>query len=162
MNAPGVLLLVMIVLGSAFSPSLVQDVPKPRLLVLTDFSSLTSGVAEPDDAQSLIRLMLYANEFEIEGLIATSNLGHGQKTRPDLIRQVVDAYEKVRPNLLKHDPRYPPAEVLRGGIKAGQQHAGPKVQVMESVGEGKDTQASDWIIKCVDRPDPRPVWVVIG
>jgi hypothetical protein len=32
---------------------------------------------------------------------------------------------------------------------------------MESVGEGKDTEASDWIIKCVDRPDSRPVWVVI-
>jgi hypothetical protein len=151
----------MIVLGSAFSPSLVQDVPKPRLLVLTDISSFTSGVAEPDDAQSLIRLMLYANEFDIEGLIATSNLGHGQKTRPDLIRQVVDAYEKDRPNLLKHDPRYPPAEALRVGIKAGQERAGPSVPVMESVGEIKDTEASNWIIKCVDRPDPRPLWMVI-
>jgi hypothetical protein len=80
------------VLGSTLSPSLAQDDPRPRLLVLTDISSLTAGVAEPDDGQSLIRLMLYANEFNIEGLIATSNLGHGQKTRPDLIRQVVDAY----------------------------------------------------------------------
>ena len=105
--------------------------------------------------------MLYANEFDIEGLIATSNLGHGQKVRPDLIRQVVDAYGKVRPNLLLHDHRYPPAEALRGGIKAGQPVAGPKVPVDESVGEGKDTEASDWIIRVVDRPDPRPVWVVI-
>jgi hypothetical protein len=32
---------------------------------------------------------------------------------------------------------------------------------MESVGDGKDTEASDWIIRCVDRPDSRPVWVVI-
>ncbi len=133
----------------------------PRLLVLTDISSLTAGVAEPDDGQSLIRLMLYTNEFDIEGLIATSNLGHGQKTRPDLIRQVVDAYEKVRPNLLLHDPRYPAAEVLRGGIKAGAGTCWPKVPVMESIGEGKDTEASDWIIQGVDRPDPRPVWVVI-
>jgi hypothetical protein len=124
MNSQRFLILVMIVLGSTFTSSLAQDVPQPRLLVLTDISSLTPGVAEPDDAQSLIRLMLYANEFEIEGLIATSNLGHGQKTRPDLIRQVVDAYEKVRPNLLLHDPHYPAAGVLTRGIKAGQGRAG--------------------------------------
>src|SRR5258707_487692 len=61
--------------------------PQPRLVVLTDISSLTAGVAEPDDGQSLIRLMLYSNDFDIEGLIATSNLGHGQKTRADLIHQ---------------------------------------------------------------------------
>ena len=134
---------------------------RPRLVVLTDISSLTAGEAEPDDGQSLIRLMLYTNEFDIEGLVASSNLGHGQKVRPELIRRVVDAYDKVRPNLLLHDDRYPPAEGLRGGIKAGQPVAGPKVPVAESVGEGKDTEASDWIIRVVDRPDPRPVWVVI-
>jgi len=161
MKGRRLLLLVMGAFGSTFSPSLAHDDPHPRLIVLTDISSLTAGVAEPDDAESLIRLVLYANEFDIEGLIATSNLGHGQKTRPDLIRQVVGAYEKVRPNLVLHDPRYPPAEVLRSGIKAGQEHAGPKMPVEASVGEGKDTQASDWIIKCVDRPDPSPLWTVI-
>ena len=134
---------------------------QPRLIVLTDISSLTAGVAEPDDGQSLIRLMLYANEFDIEGLIATSNLGHGQKTRPDLIRQVVDAYQKVRANLQQHDPRYPPAEALGSSIKAGKEIAGPKVPVEASVGQGKDTEASEWIMRVVDRPDPRPVWVVI-
>src|SRR4051812_7124955 len=134
---------------------------RPRLVVLTDISSLAAGEAEPDDGQSLIRLMLYTNEFDIEGLVASSNMGHGQKVRPELIRQVVDAYGKVRPNLLLHDDRYPPAEVLRGVIKAGQRIAGPKVEVAESVGQGKDTEASDWIILAVDRPDPRPVWVVI-
>jgi len=138
-----------------------RDEFQPRLIVLTDISSLTAGVAEPDDGQSLIRLMLYANDFDIEGLIATSNLGHGQKTRPDLIRQVVDAYQKVRSNLQQHDPRYPPAEALAGCIKAGQEVAGQKVPVEASVGPGKDTEASEWIMRVVDRPDPRPVWVVI-
>lgn len=132
-----------------------------RLIVLTDVSSLTAGVAEPDDGQSLIRLMLYSNEFDVEGLVACSNMGHGQKVRPELIRHVVDVYEKVQPNLFRHDNRYPPAERLRNCIKAGQPIAGPKVPVTESVGVGKDTEASDWIIRVVDRPDPRPVWVVI-
>ena len=161
MSFHGLPLLVIAALGATIFPAMARDDPKPRLVVLTDISSLTAGVAEPDDAQSLIRLMLYANEFDIEGLIATSNLGHGQKTRPDLIGQVVDAYEKVRPNLLIHDPRYPAAEVLRNRIKAGQDHAGPRVSVMGSIGEGKDTAASAWMIQCVDRPGPRPLWVVI-
>jgi hypothetical protein len=105
MSVQKFLLPIPVILALTCAPSVAQDDPRPRLLVLTDISSLTAGVAEPDDAQSLLRLMLYANEFNIEGLIAKSNLGHGQKTRPDLIRQVVDAYEKVRPNLLRHDPR---------------------------------------------------------
>jgi hypothetical protein len=134
---------------------------RPRLLVLTDISSLTAGVAEPDDGQSLIRLMLYADEFDIEGLVVTSNLGHGQKVTPDLVRRVVDAYGAVRPNLLLHDDRYPPTSELTKVIKSGQPIAGPKVPVERSIGEGKDTEASEWIIAVVDRPDPRPVWVVI-
>jgi hypothetical protein len=141
--------------------ALARDERKPRLIVLTDISSLTAGVAEPDDGQSLIRLMLYANDFDIEGLIATSNLGHGQKSRPDLIHRVVDAYEKVQPNLLQHDPRYPAAGSLRACIKAGQEVAGLKVPVEASIGQGKDTDASDWIIRVVDQVAARPVWVVI-
>ena len=69
------LLLIPVILALTPAPSEAQDDLPPRLIVLTDISSLTAGVAEPDDGQSLIRLMLYANEFNIEGLIATSNLG---------------------------------------------------------------------------------------
>src|SRR3954470_59486 len=89
---------------------------RPRLVVLTDISSLAAGEAEPDDGQSLIRLMLYTNDFDIEGLVASSNMGHGQRVRPELIRRVVDAYEKVRPNLLLHDDRYPSSSELAGVI----------------------------------------------
>lgn len=155
-----VIALVMIPLAVA-RPDYPSSEVRPRLVVLTDISSLVAGEAEPDDGQSLVRLMLYSNDFDIEGLVASSNLGHGQKVRPELIRRVVDAYGEVRPNLLLHDTRYPPAEALRDGIKAGQPAAGPKVPVTESVGEGKDTEASEWIIRIVDKPDPRPVRVVV-
>ncbi|WP_435021467.1 nucleoside hydrolase-like domain-containing protein [Tundrisphaera sp. TA3] len=134
---------------------------RPRLVVLTDISSLKAGVAEPDDGQSLIRLMLYANDFDIEGLVASSNLGHGQAVRPDLIRRVVAAYGQARPSLVLHDDRYPPASHLDAAVKAGQPIAGPKVAIADGVGEGKDTEASDWIIRVADRPDPRPAWVLI-
>jgi hypothetical protein len=134
---------------------------RPRLIVLTDISSLTAGVAEPDDGQSMIRLMLYTNDLEVEGLYATANLGHGEAVRPDLIRQVVDAYGQVQPKLLRHDSRFPAAAALAECIRAGQPHAGPKVPVEACVGAGRDTGASDGIIAVVDRPDPRPVWVTI-
>src|SRR5712691_4888946 len=71
------------------APDFTGNGGKIRLLVLTDISSLTAGVREPDDGQSLIRLLLYSNDFEIEGFVATSNLIHGQTVRPDLIRQAV-------------------------------------------------------------------------
>ncbi|MEX1241131.1 MAG: DUF1593 domain-containing protein, partial [Cyclobacteriaceae bacterium] len=133
----------------------------PRLIILTDISAFLHAEGEPDDSQSLIRLMLYTNELQIEGLIATSNLGHGQRTRPELIRKVVDAYGEVQPNLLLHDKNYPPASELSALIRKGTPIASPKVPVDQSIGEGKDTEGSEWIIKVADRKDPRPVWIAI-
>ena len=138
-----------------------QSQSKPRLIVLTDISSLSQGEAEPDDGQSMVRLMLYSNDLALEGLIATSNLRHGQRTRPELIRQVVDSYAQVRPNLIKHDENYPTADQLRNLVKSGQAVAGPKVPVEQSIGQGKDTEGSNWIIEVVDKDDTRPVWISI-
>ena len=42
---------------------------RPRLAVLTDIGG------DPDDQQSLVRLMHYANEFELELLVATAVRG---------------------------------------------------------------------------------------
>lgn len=134
---------------------------KPRLIVLTDISSLEAGVREPDDAQSMIRLMLYTNEIDVEGLIASSSLRHGQTVRPELIGKIVDAYAKVRPNLLLHDPGYPTAEHLKSLIKRGQPIADEDVAVFNSIGEGKDTEGSEWIIRMADRSDKRPLWIAI-
>lgn len=138
-----------------------QPSASPRLLVLTDITSLQAGVREPDDGQSLVRLLLYSNEIEIEGLVASSNLGHGQVCRPELIEAVVRAYAAVRPSLLGHDPAYPPAEDLLGRIRAGQPAALPNAPVDESIGPGRDTSASDFIARCALREDPRPLWVAV-
>jgi len=134
---------------------------KPRVIILTDISSLSRVEGEPDDGQSLIRLMLYTNEMEVEGLLATSNLGHGQRTRPELIKQVVETYGLVRSNLLLHHRDYPHSDQLLSVIKQGQPIAGPRLNRNESIGEGKDTEASDWIIHVADKNDPRPVWILI-
>ncbi|MEZ5400274.1 MAG: DUF1593 domain-containing protein [Bryobacteraceae bacterium] len=125
-----------------------------RLVVLTDITSLTTGVGEPDDGQSLIRLLLFTNEIEIEGLVATSNMRHGAKARPELIREAIAAYAQIRPNLLLHDHRYPEAAQLESGVKMGQ-------PVANTVGPGLDTEGSRWIVECALRKDRRPLWITV-
>ncbi len=133
---------------------------RTRVIVLTDMTSRETGVREPDDAQSLVRFLLYTNVFEVEGLYATSGLGHGHVTRPEILREIVDAYAQVRPMLTRHDPAFPPADALQRVIRAGQPVAGRDVPVTESVGDGKDTDASRGILEAADRPDARPLWLL--
>lgn len=45
----------------------LQAAQRPRLAVLTDIGG------DPDDQQSLVRLMVYSNQFEIEALIASAS-----------------------------------------------------------------------------------------
>jgi len=127
---------------------------KPRLLVLTDIGE------DPDDQQSMIRLMVHTNECETEGLIASASGTPGKKgpevVRPQLIREIVEAYGKVQPNLVKHHPDFPEARTLLGRIKSGNPKRG-----VGSLGEGKDTEGSNWIIRVGDRADDRPLNIVI-
>src|SRR6266542_4419566 len=127
---------------------------KPRLLVLTDIGG------DPDDQQSLVRLLVYANEFDIEGLIASAAGIPGElkedTVKPELIRKTVEAYGEVRDNLLLHRPGYPTSRHLLDRVRAGNPKRGKA-----SLGAGSDTEGSDWIVRVVDRDDPRPVNVAI-
>ena len=123
---------------------------KPRLIVLTDVSN------EPDDEESLVRLLVYSNEYDLEGLIATTSTWLRTNPRPDLIRRDIKAYGQVRDNLLKHAAGFPPAEQLLASTKTGQQAYG-----MAVVGEGRSTEGSRHFIDIVDRADSRPVWVAV-
>lgn len=127
---------------------------KPRVMILTDISSLEGGILEPDDAQSMVRFLLYANEFDVEGLIATAYGSHG--THPDYIRSLVLAYGNVWESLAARDKAYPSCEYLLSLIKTGNARCG-----MEELGEGKDTEGSEWIIRTADRPDSRPLWILL-
>jgi hypothetical protein len=127
---------------------------RPRLIVLTDIGG------DPDDQQSMIRLLLYANEFDIEGLIASASGVPGELkepvTKPHLIGELVEAYGKVHGNLTKHAQGYPKVAHLLSCIKTGNQRRG-----VDAIGEGKDTEGSRWLIEVVDRPDDRPVNISI-
>lgn len=136
---------LVLAVGSAEAADLEQ---RARLIVLTDIGN------EPDDSESLVRLLLYANDIDIEGLIAATSRHHPRNPRLELITRRLDAYQQVLVNLRKHDPRYPDAERLRARTLSGS-----PVYGMSGVGKGRDTAASRLIIAAVDRPDPRPVWV---
>lgn len=127
-----------------------QAAEKLRVLVLTDIGN------EPDDAQSMIRFLLYTNEFDVEGLVVTTSTWQRKVVSPEKIRVRVEAYGKVRNNLLVHAKGYPETERLLSLIKTGRPEYG-----MNGVGEGKDTEGSEWIISVVDKPDPRPVWITV-
>ena len=127
-----------------------QDQQKLRVLILTDIEN------EPDDAQSLVRFLTYANDFDVEGLVATTSCWQRDQIADWRIREIVEAYGKVRDNLDKHSPGYPSKDELLNLIKRGYPNFG-----MNAVGEDKDSEGSDWIIEVVDRPDPRAVWITI-
>ena len=132
----------------------VDEGNRPRLLVLTDIGG------DPDDTQSMIRLLTHSNEFELEGLIASASGTPGELkeavVRPDLIRELVTAYGKVEGALKKHSPYFPQAHTLHNLIKSGNPQRG-----WEHVGAGHDTEGSEWIIKTVDKADDRLLNITI-
>ena len=157
----------------------IQDIA-PRVIILTDFPPIDvipgkafkqgeprEKYSDPDDIQSMIRLLLYANDLEIEALVASAGT-LADVARKQNILDVLDIYEQIQPNLIKHDTRYPTAGTLRSvtwqGLDGtwGSPHFGrPGKPIDRLLGKGKDTEASDAIIRVVDKPDHRPVWVCV-
>lgn len=74
-----IVLFVLFVLLLASTAGFAQQEVKPRLFVLTDIE------ADPDDTQSLVRLLLYSNKLEIRGLVATTSCWHKNEVNPESI-----------------------------------------------------------------------------
>ena len=118
-----------------------EEAPKPRVVVTTD--------PELDDANSLVRYLLYSADFLTEGLVYASSQFHWkgdgrgttwavpgrEYTRFGLdlcpceswrwadgerfIDDAVEAYAAVHENLRVHDPDYPSPAELRSRIRVG-------------------------------------------
>ncbi|WYZ39931.1 hypothetical protein EsH8_IV_000272 [Colletotrichum jinshuiense] len=143
-----------VVVLSCLAPSLASQctpsaAEKPRVFLLSDIAN------EPDDAQSFVRLLVYTNELQIEGLVATTSIWLNDTTRPDLMHDIVDAYEKALPNLRNHAVGWPEVSHLRSLITSGL-----PVYGMEGVGEGKDSEGSKRLVNAVDASD-EPLWVPV-
>jgi len=120
--------------------------PRHRVLVSTDI-----GGTDPDDFQSLVHLLLYADSFDLEGLVS-SPYGPGRKEH---ILQVIDCYAKDYEHLRVHSARYPTADALLAITKQGAiETNGPR-------GFGEPTEGSNWIVSCTRRDDERPLYVLV-
>ncbi len=132
-----------------------NSMSKPRTIVTTD--------GEIDDVDSFIRMLLYSNEFNLEGFVYSSSMWHykgdgkgttmisememtkklyGEKTNlrwpgTDWMQDLIDAYEKVYPKLNTNAKGFPTASKLRSMVKIGN---------IDFEGEmNQDTEGSDFI-----------------
>ena len=143
---------------------------KPRLVVLTDISP---DRVEPDDMESMIRLLVHADLFEIEALIHSTGwsvAGNAGDTGMNLIKEDIDLYEKDLPNLMKrsnqeghsHDNDkqeigyWPSPDYLRSRTFLGSKNRGQRF-----IGEDNNSDGSDKIIELADENDERPIWVTV-
>ena len=124
---------------------LAADSASTRLRLLIE----TDAGGDPDDEQSLVRFLLYANEWDVEGIIANrpvarerENLNR-ERTGLGIVQAQLRAYGQCWTNLVQHDARYPTAETLLARAVAG---------------DNDTDTAVNLIIRAVDAPDPRPLW----
>ena len=131
-------------------PLLASGASHPRVFILSDIE------ADPDDTQSLVRLLLYSDCLDIEGLVATTSTWKPTSVAPESMHAVIRAYAKVHTNLLQHDRRYPQPDALDALVKSGRPEYG-----MSGVGDGKDSEGSDWLIHVLEKSDERPLWISV-
>ena len=125
--------------------ALLQD-SRPRVIVSSDI-----GGSDPDDFQSMVHYLVYADRFDTEGLVASPP----ESGRKEDLFEVIAEYEKDFPNMLSHSPKFPLPDTLRALVKQGAEEAAP------SAGYSDPTEGSDWIIRCADSEDPRPLWILV-
>lgn len=143
----------------------------PRTIVTTD--------GEIDDVDTFIRMLLYTNEFHVEGLVYSSSMWHYSgdgkgtlfmsemdmtkriygKPRPSLrwpgvtwIQDLLEQYAKVYPNLILHSKSYPTPDYLKSLVKVGN---------IDFEGEmEKITDGSEWIKnKLMDETDNEEIYL---
>jgi hypothetical protein len=116
-----------------------------RLRVIVE----TDAGGDPDDEQSLVRFLLYTNEWDVEGIIANRPVAReGENRNPErtglgIVLRQLEAYKASFPKLVQHDPRFPKPEELSRRTVAGYEETPDGVNL---------------ILAAVDRDDPRPIW----
>ncbi len=130
-----------------------QPDAKSRVIVTTD--------GEFDDRCSMVRFLLYTNEFDVQGIIHSSSKFHwkGNNTtaayqwqETSWIDRHLDTYAAVYPNLLQHDAGFPDPAYLEQQVYEGN---------TEVAGDmAKATPGSNRIVEVLLNPDPSPVWLL--
>ena len=122
----------------------------PRALIISDIGN------EPDDQMSLVRLLLYSNQIDVEALVASTSTWQKTIVHPETMRALIHGYGQVRENLLLHAKGWPTADDLDRRVFTGQTGYG-----MAATGPGKMSEGAQALIDAGDRQDARPLWVCI-
>src|SRR5450631_3270402 len=102
-NWRGTSIILAVMAGMSSGPLFGESLPAnhvdnftghPRVIIISDIGN------EPDDQMSLVRLLLYSNELDIEALIASTSTWQKSTTHAETMHALVKAYGQVRPNLL--------------------------------------------------------------
>jgi hypothetical protein len=128
------------------NPVLGMNREKPRIIATTD--------GEIDDRCSMVRFLMYANEWDIEGIVISSSKFHwkGHNWAGETwIDEDIDLYAKSYENLKRHDPDFPSPDELKKLVYIGN---------IDNVGEmGKDTPGSDRLVQVLLDDEPGPVYL---
>ncbi len=169
----GFLLLMLLTMVQCQAPNSLQEQARPRIVITAD--------PELDDLNSLIRLLLYSTDLQIEGLVYASSgfhwKGDGKGTKwfvpgreytryglslcpcesyrwadeERFIHDVVEAYQQAYPNLITHHPGYPSPDELISKIRIGN---------IEFDGDiSKDSPGSDLIKSLLLDDVPGPLYL---
>jgi hypothetical protein len=128
------------------APPFGQPPTRPRVIVTTD--------GEIDDRDSMIRFLLYANEFDVEALIYNSSRFHwlgNAWAGTEWISDEIDLYSRVYPFLRQNADGYPTPEFLRSRTYVGNI---TNVSEME-----QDTPGADRIVHVLLDDGPGPVYL---
>jgi hypothetical protein len=125
--------------------ALIKD-EKFRVIISTDI-----GGSDPDDYQSMVHFLLYADRFDIEGLISSPP----RQGRKEHIEEVLHAYAQDYKNLRSHSKGFPaPAllfKVTKQGAMDPQQGAVP-----EEYSEG-----AKWIVERAKKRNKKPLYILV-
>lgn len=119
---------------------------RPRVIVSTDI-----GGSDPDDFQSLVHLLVYADVLDLEGLIS-SPPGKGRRQH---LLEAIDAYEQDYPQLKRHSADYPAPQSLRAISVQGAILPAP------AAGYTEPTEGSRLLIERAQANDARPLYVLV-
>ncbi len=144
---------------------------KPRVVIMTDIGPAD---VEPDDNESMVRLLSYADRFEIEAICTT--VGWNCDPYPtewaEYLKNVVEAYKTDVQNLMRRSGQstflsleeengkqyigyWPSYDYISSRTMMGSQRAG-----IDVIGDGNDSDGSNFLIKLVKEDDERPIWIL--
>lgn len=118
---------------------------KVRVIVSTDI-----GGGDPDDFQSMVHYLVYADKFDTEGLISSPPLSG----RLSHIYEALNTYEKDYPKLKKYG-KFPTPASLRKVSKQG------AIEIQSDSQPDSLSEGAAWVIKQAQKKDNRPLYILV-